>query len=76
MPNSNIHREDRDSANLTLSHLKHEYFKNSSFAFAIVECNKASPFILNPDYGKYLISLLISIRTKANSVYEIHAHQA
>ena len=46
MPNSNIHRENRDSPNLTLFHLRHKYFKNSFFPFAIVECNKSSPFIL------------------------------
>ena len=37
MPNSNIHGENRDSPNLTLFHLKHKYFKNSFFPFAIVD---------------------------------------
>ena len=35
MPNSNIHRENRND--LTLFHLKHKYFKNSFFPFAIVD---------------------------------------
>ena len=26
--------------------MRHKYFKNSFFPFAIVECNKSSPFIL------------------------------
>ena len=47
MPNSNIHRKNRDSPNLTLLYLRHKYFKNSFFPFAIAECNKSSPFIFN-----------------------------
>ena len=42
MPNSNIHRKNRDSPNLTLFHLRRKYFKNSFFPFAIVECTNTS----------------------------------
>ena len=72
MPNSNIHRENRDSLKLTLFHLKHQYFKNSFFPYETVECNKSSSLFLTRDYGEYLIRVLIFIGPKINSVYEIH----
>ena len=49
MPNSNIHLKNRDSLDLTLFHLRHKYFKSSSFPYAIVECNKSSSLFLTPD---------------------------
>ena len=50
----------RDSPNLTLSHLRHKYFKNSFFPFAIVECTKSSPFILLKSGLRRVFNKLIS----------------
>ena len=72
MPKSNIHQENRDLPNLTLFCLRHKYFKNSFFSFAIVEYNKSSPLFLTLDYGDYLINVLVINRAKLKSVYEIH----
>ena len=59
MPNSNIHRENRDSPNLTLFHLKLYFIlKNSFFPFAIVKCKKSSPFMLNSGLWRVFSKLI------------------
>ena len=47
MPNSNTHREKRDSPDLSFFHFRHKYLKNSFFLHAIVKYNKSSSFIQN-----------------------------
>ena len=73
MANSNAQHGTRNSGNISLFFVKHDYFKNSFFPSAITEWNKLYYYISNVDYFEvFKKRILSSIRSMPNSIYNIN----
>ena len=73
IPNSKRQHQTRNSGNIPLSSVKHDYFKNSFLPSAVTEWNKLDCYISNADSFEVFKTCLLSfIRPMANSIYNIH----
>ena len=73
IPDSNMQRQTRNSSNIPSFFVKHDYFKNYFFPFAIIEGNKLDYSIRNTDlFEVFKIRLLNFIRPMPKSICNIH----
>ena len=70
---SNTLRQTRNSGNIPCSFLKHDWFKNFFFDYAITEWNKLNCYTSNSDSFEIFIKRISSfIRPMRNNIYNFH----
>ena len=66
-------RETRNSTNLSLLNVKHDFLRNTFFCSTIIEWNKLDSYICNSESLKTFKRRILMFRSpKPNSIYNIH----